>query len=60
LRNPQEAATWVRGTGEEALPLLRPNVNETMGVEAVPMGIKIPGNEKVEIPEPVVRGNVPR
>jgi hypothetical protein len=50
----------VRGTGEEALPLLRPNVNETMGVEAVPMGIKIPGNEKVEIPEPVVRGNVPR
>jgi hypothetical protein len=35
----------------DALELLRPHGNETMGVEAVPMGIKIPGNQVVEIPD---------
>lgn len=29
--------------------LLRPFGNETMGVEAMPMGIKIPGNEQLEL-----------
>jgi putative SOS response-associated peptidase YedK len=51
LRSGEEAATWLRGNREEALELLRPHENETMGVEAVPMGIKIPGNENVELPE---------
>jgi len=55
LRNPEEAATWLRGSKTEALPLLRPQANETMGVESVPMGIKIPGNEAVEIPGAVLR-----
>jgi len=55
LRDPQEAAAWLRGGRDEALQLLRPHVNETMGVEAVPMGIKIPGNEEVELPESLVR-----
>lgn len=50
LRNPQEAATWLHGTKEEARSLLRPYDNETMGVERVPMGIKIPGNQSVELP----------
>jgi len=51
MRNPGEAARWLHGTKQEALSLLRPHENETMGVEAVPMGIKIPGNEEVELPE---------
>jgi putative SOS response-associated peptidase YedK len=50
LRNSSEASQWLRGNGQEALHLLRPHENETMGVEAVAMGIKIPGNQKVEIP----------
>jgi len=50
LRNPDEAALWLHGSKQEALELLRPHGNETMGVEAVPMGIKIPGNQAVEIP----------
>ena len=45
----------MHGTREEALALLRPFDNETMGVEAVPMSIKIPGNQDVEIPESVTR-----
>lgn len=51
LRNDEEARMWLRGEPDVALPLLRPFENETMGVEAVPMGIKIPGNENVELPE---------
>ena len=51
LRNPDEAALWLQGGKQHALKLLRPHGNETMGVEAVPMGIKIPGNQAVEIPE---------
>lgn len=50
LWNPGEAAIWLHGGRPEALSLLRPYENETMGVEAVPMGIKIPGNQAVEMP----------
>lgn len=53
VRNPDEAAHWLRAPKPEALALLRPFSNESMGVEAVPMGIKIPGNEKVSIPDSV-------
>ena len=51
LRDGGEAHTWLRGGKTQALELLRPFDNETMGVEAVPMGIKIPGNENVELPQ---------
>ncbi len=51
LRNPDEATLWLHGDKLDALELLRPHGNETMGVEAVPMGIKIPGNQVVEIPD---------
>ncbi len=50
LRNPEEARSWLRGDMDSAHALLRPYPNETMGVEAVPMGIKIPGNQDVELP----------
>jgi putative SOS response-associated peptidase YedK len=50
LRNPAEAENWLSGTEESALSLLRPYPNERMGVEVVPMGIKIPGNQAVEMP----------
>jgi len=50
LRSQEEALRWMRGDNGEALSLLRPHPNETMGVEATPMGIKIPGNEAVELP----------
>lgn len=50
LRNGDEAKTWLSGSREEARSLLRPHRNEIMGVEAIPMGIKIPGNERVELP----------
>ena len=50
LRDSSEALTWMRGARSEALPLLRPHPDETMGVEAVPMGIKIPGNQAVDMP----------
>jgi putative SOS response-associated peptidase YedK len=53
--NDMAAATWLHGTRDEALALLRPFDNETMGVEAVPMAIKIPGNQEVAIPEAVMR-----
>jgi putative SOS response-associated peptidase YedK len=55
LRNPDEAAVWLHGDKKQALRLLRPHQNETMGVEAVPMGIKIPGNQGVELPGSLVR-----
>ena len=55
LRDGEEARIWLRGDQDAARNLLRPYENETMGVEAVPMGIKIPGNEKVELPEGLVR-----
>ena len=55
LRDGAEARAWLRGPENEARALLRPYENELMGVEAVPMGIKIPGNENVELPE-VLKG----
>lgn len=51
LRDPGEAMNWLRAPKEEALNLLRPFPDESMGVEQVPMGIKIPGNEEIELPE---------
>lgn len=50
LRDPAEAEKWLHGNKQEALKLLRPYENETMGVEAIPMAIKIPGNQAVDIP----------
>ena len=51
LQTPAEADLWLHGNKQQALSLLRPHENETMGVEPVPMGIKIPGNQDVDIPE---------
>jgi len=53
LRDAREAADWLHGSREQALGLLRAFPDETMGVEAVPMGIKIPGNQAVELPPPL-------
>lgn len=50
LRDGAEAKTWLRGSKTDAIELLRPYENESMGVEQIPMGIKIPGNQNVEIP----------
>lgn len=50
LRNPFEAQRWLRAPKQEALALLRPFPEESMAVEEVPMGIKIPGNEKISLP----------
>jgi putative SOS response-associated peptidase YedK len=50
IRSPEEAARWLRASKPEALQLLRPFPDESMGVETVPMGIKIPGNENVILP----------
>jgi len=50
LRNADEARLWLHGTAEQALPLLRPHGNETMGVEPVSMGVKIPGNQEIDLP----------
>ena len=50
LRDSQEAKTWLHGDKAQALELLRPYENETMGTETVPMGIKIPGNQEVRMP----------
>ena len=55
LRDPDEAVQWLHGSKTDALTLLRPHGNETMGVEAVPMGIKIPGNQALEMPEVLER-----
>jgi putative SOS response-associated peptidase YedK len=51
LRNPVEASQWLHGGKGDALELLRPHEDETMGVEPVPMGIKIPGNQNVALPD---------
>ena len=50
LRDPAEVECWLRAPQQEALALLRPFPEESMGVEQVPMGIKIPGNEKISLP----------
>jgi putative SOS response-associated peptidase YedK len=51
LRNPEEAQCWLRGNREDALSLLKPYPDEQMGVEPVPMGIKIPGNQNISLPD---------
>ena len=51
LQSPDEAGLWLRAPKQQALSLLRPFPEESMGVEQVPMGIKIPGNENLELPE---------
>lgn len=50
LRDQGEALTWLHGEKSEAMSLLRPYSNENMGVEEIPMEIKIPGNQAVELP----------
>ena len=50
IRNPVEAERWLRASKQEALDLLRPFPDESMAVETVPMGIKIPGNEQITLP----------
>ena len=55
LRSSDEAAQWLRAPKPEALELLRPFPEESMGVEKIPMGIKIPGNEDIELPGSLVR-----
>ena len=60
LRDGDEARQWLRGTKSEAKALLRPYENETMGVEAVPMGIKIPGNQNVDMPPELARRTKPK
>lgn len=51
LRSPGEAKAWLRAPKQEALELLRPFPDESMGVESVPMGVKIPGNEEIILPD---------
>ena len=55
LRSPAEANAWLHSSKAAAMQLLRPYPNETMGVEAVPMGIKIPGNQEVALPPSLAR-----
>jgi len=55
LRDPDEVSTWLRGNVSEARSLLRPYPNDTMGVEAVPMEIKIPGNQQLQLPQALLR-----
>jgi len=50
LRSPDEAGQWLRAPKQEALQLLRPFPDESMAVEEIPMGIKIPGNENITLP----------
>ena len=54
LRDGNEAEKWLHGDNREALNLLRPYENETMGVEPIPMAIKIPGNQAVDMPRCLV------
>ncbi len=56
LRDADEALAWLHGSRAAALDLLRPYPDETMGVETVPMGIKIPGNQDVRLPGILARG----
>ena len=51
LQDPHEAERWLRAPKQQALELLRPFPDESMGVEETPMGIKIPGNEKITLPD---------
>lgn len=56
LRDAAEAEAWLHGSRTGALELLRPYPDEIMGVEAVPMEIKIPGNQKIRLPGTLSRG----
>ncbi len=56
LQNPEEAAVWLKGDRCDALNLLRPYPDESMGVEMVEMGIKIPGNQNIQLPGILTRG----
>ncbi len=58
LETPEAAQHWLRAPKQSALGLLQPFPNESMGVEAVPMGIKIPGNEKITLPECIAKPQV--
>ena len=51
LRDPCEAKHWLRAPKQAALELLRPFPEESMAVEEIPMGIKIPGNENISLPD---------
>ena len=51
LESPGAVRTWLSGEADDALALLEPFPDEFMGVEEIPMGIKIPGNEQIEMPE---------
>ena len=55
LQSPGEAAAWLHGSHNQALGLLRPYPDETMAVEPVPMGIKIPGNQSIRLPGVLTR-----
>lgn len=55
FQHPGHAKSWLSAAPQEALQLLGPHPNETMGVESVPMGIKIPGNQAVEMPTALVK-----
>ena len=50
LQTNEEVQCWLGGSKQDALDLLRPFPDETMGVEQVPMEIKIPGNQKIQLP----------
>lgn len=59
LQNQAEAKQWLKAPKQEALELLRPFPEESMGVEQVPMGIKIPGNENISLPDCLKRNKAP-
>jgi putative SOS response-associated peptidase YedK len=56
LRDAGEAKTWLSGERDTALGLLRPFPEESMGVETIPMGIKIPGNQDIRLPGVLTQG----
>ena len=49
LPSPKACTTWLHGESNDALEVLRPHPDESMGVEEVPMTIKIPGNQEVDL-----------
>jgi putative SOS response-associated peptidase YedK len=55
IQTPGEALSWLRGPGAAAREVLRPHPDENMGVEAVPMNVKIPGNQDIQLPEVLLR-----
>jgi len=57
IQGPDEAQQWLHAPKQEALALLRQFPEESMGVEAVDMGIKIPGNEDISLPKCLLRQN---